>query len=416
MLKALTDLILNRGKIRKLITACIFILLQCGILFAQSNNDKNIITVDDVQNGAEQTQELLSLIQGKKIAIVANHTAMIDSTHLVDSLLNLGADIKLVFAPEHGFRGHADAGQHVKDFKDKKTGLPVKSLYGRNKKPSKQDLAGVQAVLFDIQDVGVRYYTYISTMHYVMEACAESGVKFIVLDRPNPNGFYVDGPVLKKAFKSFVGMHEVPLVHGMTIGEYAQMINGEEWLANKVKCDLEIVQVKGYSHSDYYQVPIKPSPNLPNMASIYLYPNLGLFEGTKISVGRGTAFPFQAIGAPSLEAGEFSFVPKPTLGAKHPKYNGKKCQGFDLRQFGETFIYEYDSVYLNWVLVAYKNYIPKEKFFLKSGFFNLLAGTDELKKQIEAGKSLNEIQDSWKEEVLAFKKIRKKYLIYEDFE
>ena len=416
MLLALIYLNLDRGKIRKLITACFIILLQCGFLIAQDHSKKRILTVADVKNGADQINLLLPQLNKKKVAIVANHTARIGDVHLVDSLLNLSVDIQLVFAPEHGFRGHADAGQHVKDFKDKKTGLAVKSLYGRNKKPSIADLANVDVVVFDIQDVGVRYYTYISTMHYVMEACAEQGKKMIILDRPNPNGFYVDGPVLKKEFSSFVGLHEVPLVHGMTIGEYAMMINGEGWLANGVKCDLEVVQVKGYSHTDYYQVPIKPSPNLPNMAAIYLYPNLGLFEGTKISVGRGTNYPFQIIGAPTLNAGGYSFTPKPTLGAKHPKYNGKLCKGFDLRKFGEKYIYEYDSVYLNWVITAYQNYTPKDKFFLKSGFFDLLAGSDELRKQITSGKSMNEIQDSWKPEVKLFKKMRKKYLLYEDFE
>lgn len=416
MSKALRYLNLNRGKIRKLIILTLLLVVQSSWVVAQQTRKGRVLTIKDVRVGAQRFDQYLDKIKNKGVGIVANHTSVIGQTHLVDSLISLGIDIKVVLAPEHGFRGHADAGQHVKDFKDSKTRLPVKSLYGKHKKPTQKDLKGVDVLLFDIQDVGVRYYTYISTMHYVMEACAEQGIEFIVLDRPNPNGFYVDGPVLDKKFKSFVGMHEVPLVHGMTIGEYAQMINNEEWLANGVKCNLEVIKVEGYTHSDYFQVPIKPSPNLPNMASIYLYPNLGLFEGTKISVGRGTDFPFQTFGAPGLKAGDFQFTPRPTLGAKHPKYNKKQCRGFDLREFGKSFVQDSSHVYLNWVLVAYQNYNDKDKFFLRSGFFNLLAGTDQLKKQIITGKSLQEIQHSWQSDVQAFKTIRKKYILYKDFE
>jgi uncharacterized protein YbbC (DUF1343 family) len=373
-----------------------------------------VVTQNEVKTGAERTPDYLSKIQDKSLAIVANQTSYIGQTHLVDSLVALGMQIEKVFAPEHGFRGEADAGEHVANAKDVKTGLPLISLYGKNKKPNEAQLAGVDIVLFDIQDVGVRYYTYISTLHYVMEACAEQNVKVIVLDRPNPNGHFIDGPVLDPKFKSFVGMHQVPLVHGMTIGEFAQMINGQGWLKDQVKCDLEVIQCEGYDHKKLYQLPIKPSPNLPNMSSVYLYPSLGLFEGTVVSVGRGTDIPFQIIGMPKSNIGDFEFTPVPKPGAKYPKHKGEKCVGYNLQEFGNSDMKFYSGLYLNWLVSLYEKSENKETFFLKNGFFNLLAGNDELRAQIESGKSAKEISDSWTSGLDDFRKIRAQYLIYED--
>ncbi len=274
----------------------------------------NFSLFGQITTGANQTEKYLSLLEGKKIAVVANQTSTIGTVHLVDSLLKLGITIEKVFAPEHGFRGTADAGEKVADGKDKKTGIPILSLYGRkNRKPSPEKLVGIDLVIFDIQDVGARFYTYISTMHYVMEACAENDIPLLILDRPNPNGFYVDGPILNSAQKSFVGMHPVPIVHGMTIGEYAKMINGENWLKNSVQCDLTIIECKNYSHKDKYQLPIAPSPNLPNMESIYLYPSLCLFEGTNVSVGRGTETPFQLFGSPYISKTNLISLPNRPL-------------------------------------------------------------------------------------------------------
>lgn len=402
----------NGCKNRKL--SRLFLIFLIGIVPVVVSAQYRKTHDQDYLMGAQQFESYIPLIKDKQIAIVANQTSLVNGVHLVDTLLALGMDIKLVFAPEHGFRGIADAGQHVKDSKDPKTGLLVKSLYGKHKKPTPGEMDGVEVVLFDIQDVGVRFYTYISTMHYVMEACAENKARFVVLDRPNPNGFYVDGPVLQEDFKSFVGMHQVPLVHGMTIGEYAQMINGEGWLSFSTTCDLTIIPVKGYTHDDRYQLSVKPSPNLPNMESIYLYPSLGLFEGTKISVGRGTKFPFQMIGAPSLKVGNYSFKPSPHPGAKRPKYNGKKCNGFFLKETGDEIGKSEPGVYLNWLKLTYANFQPRTSYFLKSGFFNLLAGTDELKKQIEKGVSVSLIRSSWKQGLTDFLTIRSKYLLYSD--
>ena len=292
---------------------------------------------DEVRVGAEDVPSYLPLIQAKKVAIVANATSVVKGTHLVDTLLTLGVEVKRVFAPEHGFRGKADAGEHVNDEVDAATGLPIISLYGKNKKPSKEQLTEIQAVVFDIQDVGVRFYTYLSTLHYVMEACAENDIPLIVLDRPNPNGFYIDGPMMESGFESFVGLHPVPLVYGMTIGEYAQMINGEGWLANGASCDLTVVKCQAYDHEILYELPIPPSPNLPNMSSVYLYPSLALFEGTVVSVGRGTDFPFQVVGHPDFEPGPFRFTPAPNEGAKYPKLEGVKCKGLDLREYGTFY-------------------------------------------------------------------------------
>jgi len=377
----------------------------------------------NIRVGAERTELYLPLLKGKSVAIIANRTSMIKNTHLVDSLLALGVDIKKIFSPEHGFRGAADAGEHIKNYKDKKTGLPIISLYGKNHKPKSSDLKGIDVVIFDIQDVGVRFYTYVSTMHYAMEACAENKVQFLVLDRPNPNGFYVAGPVLQKKYRSFVGLHPVPIVHGMTMAEYARMINGQGWLKNSVKCELLHILCEGYNHKDYYELPVKPSPNLPDMASVYLYPSLALFEGTVVSVGRGTDKPFHIIGHPNLQNARFTFTPRSVQGAKNPPYNGVKCYGYDLSVFGKIIIRSYENIYLYWLTGTYKDTpdLPagqagKKNFFLKNGFFDLLSGSATLKQQIIDGVSEEDIQKSWEKDLQKFKAVRKGYLLYPDFE
>jgi uncharacterized protein YbbC (DUF1343 family) len=371
-----------------------------------------ISTDDNVQLGAEQFEKYLSLLKGRKVALVANHTSMVGKSHLVDTLKGKGVQIMKVFAPEHGFRGAADAGEKVASTIDKKTGIPIVSLYGDNKKPSASQMQGVDVVVYDIQDVGARFYTYISTMSYVMEACAEAKIPFIVLDRPNPNGHFIDGPVLEPAFSSFVGMHQVPIAHGMTVGEYAQMVNGEGWLKNKLKCNLTVVPCIGWKHSQYYQISIPPSPNLTNMNAIYLYPTLCLFEGTVVSVGRGTDKPFQLIGYPGFKDGKFEFTPKSGAGSKQPMYENKICKGFDLSGFGENFVRDSKTLYLFWLINMYQTAENKTTFF--NSFFDKLAGTDQLKKQIIAGKTEEEIKASWKPGLTKFKEIRKKYLLYAD--
>lgn len=369
---------------------------------------------DYILLGAHRLEIYMPLIKGKTVGIVANHSTLINGTHLVDSLLRLGVRIGKIFSPEHGFRGHADAGELVHNHTDTLTGLPVISLYGSRRKPSPQDLQGVDIILFDLQDVGVRFYTYISTMHYVMEACAENGVPMVVLDRPNPNGFYVDGPVLDPRFKSFVGMHPVPLVHGMTIGEFAMMINGEGWLANGVKCELTVVPCANYTHSSKYILPIRPSPNLPNQTSIYLYPSLGLFEGTQISVGRGTDYPFQIFGHPKLPPTGFSFTPESRPGAsKNPPHLGVKCHGIDLREYSHQYFISRASINLEWIAYAYQKFPRKDKFF--NNFFNQLAGNDILRKQISQGLSPEQIRETWAEGIETFMGVRAKYLLYPDF-
>jgi len=368
-----------------------------------------------VKTGAEQTEKYVSLLKNLEIAVVANHTTNINGSHLVDSLLSLGINIKKIFSPEHGFRGKADAGELVKNYIDEKTGLPVISLYGSSKKPDLKDLNGIDLVVFDLQDVGIRHYTYISTMHYVMEACAEMNVEMLILDRPNPNGFYVDGPVLDTAYKSFIGMHPVPIVHGMTIAEYAQMINGEHWLKNGMKCKLSFISCANYTHDSLYRLPVNPSPNLQNMLSVYLYPSLGFFEGTSLSVGRGTDFPFQVFGGPDLKNTEFTFIPKSINGAsKYPKHKNQKCYGVDLRNIDINDLLAKREINLEWLLFGYKNFEKQESFFIP--FFYSISGTNQLKEQIIQGKSAKEIRKSWKPGLEKFKEIRKKYLIYKDFE
>ncbi len=361
--------------------------------------------------GAYQTQEYISLIKNKKIGIVANASSLIKHTHLVDSLIKLNIDIVRVFAPEHGFRGKAEAGAHIKDGIDKKTQLEVISLYGSNKKPSKDQLHGVEIMIFDLQGVGARFYTYISTMTYVMQACAENNIPLIILDRPNPNIHYIDGPVLQMEQQSFVGLLPIPIVYGMSDAELALMINGEKWLENEEKCDLKIIKIKNYNRESVYKLPIKPSPNLPNFQSIYLYPSLCLFEGTKISIGRGTNFPFQVIGDPQYPNNNFSFTPKSIAGvSKHPKFENQKCFGLDLHEKYHQIQNKPYQINLSYLLEFYDKYTDKENFF--NPFFEKLAGTTELRKQIKNGWTETEIRKSWEKDLDDFKNKRKPYLIY----
>lgn len=364
--------------------------------------------------GAWQTEAYVSMLKNKNVAVVANHTSRIGSAHLVDSLLRAGINIIKVFSPEHGFRGRADAGQKIDDKIDLVTGLPIISLYGSHKKPQAEDLLDVDLMVFDIQDVGARFYTYISTMTYVMEACAEAGIPFVVLDRPNPNGFYVDGPVLQPEFKSFVGLHPVPIVHGMTVGEYAQMINGEHWLADSLQCALTVIPVKNYSHKDFYELPVPPSPNLPNKYAVYLYPSVCLFEGTVVSVGRGTDYPFQVIGHPDFMTGNYVFTPRSIPGAAtNPKLEGEFCNGLNLIGYAKTMKNNPAQLNLTWLIEFYNELHGQTDFF--TSYFEKLAGTAKLRKQIESGKSEKEIRESWQPGLENFKKVRQKYLLYEDY-
>ncbi len=397
------------------------LVLACGQKNSQTINDLPVTKVEPQISGqpvpaAERVGEYLSLLKGKRVAAVVNQTSMVGQVHLVDTLLRSGVGLVKILAPEHGFRGAASDGEKIKDGKDASTGLPIASLYGDNKKPSPAMLADIDLVLFDIQDVGARFYTYISTLAYVMEACAENNIPLLVLDRPNPNGHYVDGPVLKKAFVSFVGMHEVPVVYGMTIGEYARMVNGEGWLANGIKCDLTVVPCAGYDHRSFYKLPVKPSPNLPNMTAIYLYPSLCFFEGTVVSLGRGTDKQFQVIGAPAATVGDFTFTSKPMEGAKYPPQEGKLCRGFDLSGLPLDSLRQQKQLDLHYLLNFYKNYPDKANFFLKTAHFDALAGNEELKQQIMDGRNEQEIRASWKAGLQRFKQVRKQYLMYYDFE
>jgi len=413
----------------------VLVLISCG-----SKSKNNLVINHEVQNqisidtivskkqeilvGANQTEVYLPLLNGKRIGIVANQASVIFTdlgyTHLIDSLLSLKTNIKNVLVPEHGFRGLADAGEVVKDGIDIKTGLPIVSLYGKSKKPKFGRLSEaenleydietgdsqIDLIIFDLQDVGARFYTYISTLHYVMEACAEQNIPILLLDRPNPNGHYIDGPILESEYKSFVGMHPVPVVHGMTIGEYAQMINGEGWLANGIKCELTVIPMKNYNHQTSYNLPIKPSPNLPNAKAINLYPSLCFFEGTNVSVGRGTDKQFQIYGSPFLPKGDLSFTPHPNIGSKHPKHEGNVCHGFDLTH-AETL----NSIHLDYLIDAYINTDNKSEFF--NPFFTKLAGTKAFQDQIEKHYTINQIKASWKKGLEAYNIMRKAYLLYD---
>ncbi len=364
-----------------------------------------------ILTGAERVGECLPYLEGKRVAALVNHTSLIGKTHFIDSLLKRGVHFQKIFAPEHGFRGLADAGEHVKDGKDPTTGVPLISLYGDKKKPSATDLADVDIVVFDIQEVGARFYTYISTLSYLMEACAENEKKLLVLDRPNPNGHYVDGPGMKKSHASFVGLHEVPIVHGMTVGEYAGMVNGEGWLPNGLRCDLLVIPCENYDHQTVYELPVKPSPNLPNMRSIYLYPSICLFEGTVLSVGRGTDKQFQVLGAPGFPF-DFAFTPQPMPGAKNPPQEGKLCKGIDLTLKDPLALRNAARIDLSYLLDFYQKSPDKGSFFLKNLFFDKLAGGTELRTQIVDGWSEEEIRTSWQADLEKFRAVRKKYLLY----
>jgi uncharacterized protein YbbC (DUF1343 family) len=410
MIKALPEL---KNTLKMGLSITMLFCFSCG-----SQNSERAQVADFKEEpiilGIEQYDLYLPQLRDKNVAAVVNQTSIFDDdpgnrTHLIDFLLKERIPIKKIFSPEHGFRGFADAGEHVEDGKDITTGLPILSLHGKHKKPTKEQLHGIDVVLFDIQDVGVRFYTYISTLHYVMEACAESGIPLILLDRPNPNGHYIDGPMMEKQHTSFLGMHTVPLAYGMTISEYALMINGEGWLNNGLKCDLEVIPLKNYTHQTPYSLPVRPSPNLPNDTAINLYPSLGLLEGTTVNAGRGTEMQFQVVGSPYLPSHKypFNYTPQPNFGSKSPKFQGINCNGIDLRKTPRM-----DRVDLKWIIEVYQNYTKKEDFFNTSNF-TTHAGTSKLQQQIEAGMTSEEIRESWKNDLASFRKIRKKYLLYD---
>ncbi len=385
------------------------------------------VSLNVIQTGAENYSIYLPLLKDKKVGIVTNQSGIINykeygeeknnrgtgsdetvrnsKVSVVDFLLQKKINLQKIFAPEHGFRGTADAGEHIVDGKDIKTGLPIISLYGDNKKPKPEQLAGINVIIFDLQDVGARFYTYISSLHYIMEACAENKIQLIVLDRPNPNGNIIDGPILEKSFTSFVGMHQIPVLHGMTIGEYSQMINGEKWLKNSIKCNLKVIPCSNYNREMTYDLPIKPSPNLPNPQAINLYASLCFFEGTNVSVGRGTKKQFQIYGSPFLPKNEFNFTPKPNEGAKEPMHKDLLCYGEDLSNIPKV-----KQLEIKWLIKAYKTTSDKTKFF--NSFFSKLAGTKKLQEQIEKGTSESEIRATWKDGLEKFKQMRSKYLIY----
>lgn len=383
------------------------IILLFGLLLASLGAPAQ----DRIETGAEQTDRYLPLLEGRRVGIMTNHTGTVGRTHLVDTLRSLGVDIRVVFAPEHGFRGQADAGESVASYRDRKTGIDVVSVYGSTKRPPDSVMQRLDVLLFDIQDVGLRYYTYLSSMHYLMEACAANGKRLIVLDRPNPNGFYVDGPVLEAKHRSFVGMHPIPVVHGMTLGELARMIDGEGWLRDGLRCKLTVIPCRGYTHRSRYRLPTAPSPNLPNMRSVYLYPSLCFFEGTPVSLGRGTDFPFQAYGHPELQ-GDFSFTPRSNAGAKNPPLKDRLCHGVDLRTApSDERIWE-RGVDLGYVIDCYRQLNLGEKFF--TPMFDRLTGTDYVRQMILQGAGADRIKARWADDVERFKQTRKPYLLYEE--
>ena len=389
---------------------CLVSLIPAQAQITKAADGSSLAFIDKAHyvSAAVQTNDYLPLIEGKRVGIVGNQTSIIGETHLVDSLLSLGIDVRKIYTPEHGFRGTADAGAKVNSSKDEKTGLPIISLFGKNKKPTPEMLQGIDIILFDLQDVGVRFYTYISTMSYVMEAAAENHIPVIVLDRPNPNGFYVDGPVLKTENQSFVGLHQVPVVYGMTIGEYAKMVNNEGWLKNGIRCDLTVIPINKYNRDAIYELPVKPSPNLPNWESVYLYPTMCFFEGTIVSVGRGTETPFQIYGHPNMR-GSYTFTPQSTSGASKPLLEGQRCRGENLVEFANDYANNENQLHLEWIIEAYMQL--KDKGFFNT-YYHLLSGDKQMQKDIENGKSADEIRASWRNDLEAFKAIRFKYLIY----
>ncbi|MDR0606438.1 MAG: DUF1343 domain-containing protein [Bacteroidales bacterium] len=395
----------------------LFLLLVFSFVCRSQSQEVVFIDIDDsqIQLGAARTQEYFPLLEGKNIALCVNHTSVVKNVHLLDVLMSAGMNVVKVFSPEHGLNGNEEAGKSIQDATDPKTKIPIISLYGNNKKPTKEQLKEIDLIIFDMQDVGARFFTYISTLHYVMEAAAENSIKVIVLDRPNPNGYWIDGPVLDTAYRSFVGMHPVPIAYGMTIGEYARMINGEGWLKGRKKCDLTVIQIFGYVHILRYQLPINPSPNLSSMAAIYLYPSMCLFEGTVMSIGRGTDKPFCIYGHPDFPIGNVYFTPKNITGiATNPPCLGKECRGFDVTDLSLIFMKDNNFINLNLLIEAYHHYPDKTKFF--SAFFDKLAGNKSLREQIMAGKTADEIRYSWQKDLIKFKQVRKKYLLYPDFE
>ena len=404
----------------------------CLAITMSSCAQPKVIAEKKVVTGADRTEVYFPLLKGKKVGVFANQTSMIGNTHLVDSLLSSGIKVVKIFGPEHGFRGTADAGAHVKDGVDSKTGLPIISLYGTHKKPTTADLADIDVLVFDIQDVGVRFYTYISSLEYVLEACFENHKPIMLLDRPNPNGFYVDGPVLQKSYSSFVGLQPIPIVYGMTIGEYGMMLAGENWLSAKANAinnynittkptadtpfHFLVIKCKEYDHNTKYQLPIAPSPNLREMQSVYWYPSIAFFEGTVISEGRGTDKPFQIFGHPKLPKNLFSFVPNPNEGAKNSKLYGERCYGYNLAApLKETMLQVNGQIHLQYLIDVYKMYPDKKNFFLTNNFIDKLAGSNALQTQIKKGLSEAEIKKTWAKDLNAFKKIRIKYLLYDDF-
>jgi len=388
----------------------LLLILLSSCLFSQTA----LVTKEynSVKTGAEQFDKYLPLLKGKRVALVTNVTGLVGKTSIVDTLLKRGVKIVKIFGPEHGFRSDTEAGEHVKSNKDAKTGIPVISLYGANKKPSKEQLKNVDVLVYDIQDLGVRFYTYISTMCYAMEACAENCKQFIVLDRPNPNGFYIDGPVLQQKYKSFLGLHPVPIVYGMTCGEYAQMANAEGWLKGSVKCSLTVVPLENYDRKASYLLPTKPSPNIPNEKAVVLYPGLGLFEGTMMSLGRGTEFPFQVVGHPEYKDTSFSFTPLASRITSKPRYLNTICYGIDLRE--SVYLTQHPRKINIATLIAVYQSMKSDQFFEIN--FNYHTGNALLQEQLKNNLAEEEIRSSWQEEIQSFKKVRRKYLLYEDFE
>lgn len=376
-----------------------------------TNTEEQIVKT--IQPGAEQVAQYVPMLQNKRVGLVVNHTSRVGDLHLVDTLLSLEIDIAKLFAPEHGFTGLADAGEIIED--GQRDEIPIVSLYGKKRMPNEKDLEGLDIVVFDIQDVGARFYTYISTLHYVMEACAESNIPIIVLDRPNPNGHYIDGPVLEPEFRSFVGMHPIPVVYGMTIGELAQMINGEAWLKNGVECDLTVIKNVNYTHLSHYELPIPPSPNLPDQIAITLYPSLCFFEGTPVSIGRGTDRPFTKVGHTLFDQLPYRFVPLPNEGANHPKLEGDTCFGYDLSSLSLENFRAKGQMDLSWLIEFHSNWTSDQPFFNPNGWFDQLAGTKNLREQIQAGWTEEQIRDSWQKDIEQFKALREQYLLYTDF-
>jgi len=381
------------------------------ILFVVSFVDMPAQQTERIKTGADQTEKYFPLLKEKKVGLVGNHSSLIGVTPLADSLVCSGIDVKKIFSPEHGYAGDKNAGAEIRNSTDRATGIPVISLYGSKKKPTREDLNGIDVIIYDIQDVGVRFYTYISTLHYVMEACAESQIPLIILDHPDPNGHYVDGPVLDTTYRSFIGMDPIPLVYGMTAAELAMMINGENWLKNHLQCCLILITCIGYSHEMPYKPTVSPSPALPTPEAIYLYPSLGLFEGTVMSVGRGTAFPFQVIGHSDYPDKAFSFTPVALQGNNNPLYKNQVCYGIDLSGLSADSLFLLYRINLKWLLMAYRNMNMGTSFFNNS--FNRLAGNSTLKQQIINGKSEEEIRSSWEPALSIFKETRKKYLLYD---